>query len=543
MSVTIGYFYRKTSTAIFEQYKGERSIVPVRLKSPFSDRNSYYSFGEEKWIDFDGNTDSLSSFFRGDFLPAEYADNPEEPEGFAFNVDPVAAFLNKDAGSHIEDLDAGQMKAYLEKRTLLQKFRYDTENYTDSRGIEKNCYGVKIEADEEKLTLKITVLEFSREGPDLVEESVLYDIKDGRVDINLSGASLFYAEIDDEGGVKEPAMRYSCDKKALELLNGRKIPRRASQFAFDIFLDLAESFWGISYDTYRDYGGNLLQKMYDMTMIPYEPCLYPVLMDRRFTRKFRYRRTDSKVFKRFCRKMRIRNTKFLRKLYLERPEVLITCMNIKACGFKDVNIYYRVLKKPYFCRIFDSIQLSHLAFFSRWCIKNRGELSAMNILLKESDDWVEKSDAISMFAENFRHIPKTLRNDILKDGLTTFNHDALSNVDSEVRNKNYTFSYSRSQKRLEDNIGGYEFRLPADSSQLREIGSALHNCVASYSDNVRKKVSTIVYARKDGDYKICIEVRGKEIFQERSDHNKSPSEEERKILDQWHLRHGLVQGN
>ena len=78
-----------------------------------------------------------------------------------------------------------------------------------------------------------------------------------------------------------------------------------------------------------------------------------------------------------------------------------------------------------------------------------------------------------------------------------------------------------------------------DSYQLCEIGTTLHNCVASYGEGVRKKECTIVYVQKDGQYKICIEVRGKEIVQERIDRNESPGEEENSVLKKWHGRHAL----
>ena len=112
-----------------------------------------------------------------------------------------------------------------------------------------------------------------------------------------------------------------------------------------------------------------------------------------------------------------------------------------------------------------------------------------------------------------------------------------------MSNKNITFKYSEEQKKLEDDIDGYSFRLPQTSYQLCEIGTSLHNCVASYTDNVQKKECTIVYATKNDEYKICIEVREKEIFQERIDRNASPDEEEKIILQKWHERHSLTKAS
>ena len=89
---------------------------------------------------------------------------------------------------------------------------------------------------------------------------------------------------------------------------------------------------------------------------------------------------------------------------------------------------------------------------------------------------------------------------------------------------------------LEDDIDSYSFRLPKDSYQLCEIGTTLHNCVASYGKSVLQKECAIVYTQKDGQYKICIEGRGKEIVQKRIDRNESPGEEENSVLEIWHER-------
>lgn len=146
---------------------------------------------------------------------------------------------------------------------------------------------------------------------------------------------------------------------------------------------------------------------------------------------------------------------------------------------------------------------------------------------------------MEMFARYFNHLPEELVKDILEDGFTKFNHDALSNISYQVKNKNIVFKYSWEQEKLEDDIDGFSFRLPKDSYQLCEIGTALHNCVASYAESVEKKECTIVYVQKDGQYKICIEVREKEILQERIDRNASPGAEENSVLEKWHERHAL----
>ena len=97
-----------------------------------------------------------------------------------------------------------------------------------------------------------------------------------------------------------------------------------------------------------------------------------------------------------------------------------------------------------------------------------------------------------MFARYFNHLPDELVKDILEDGFTKFNHDALSNFSYQLENKNIVFKYSREQEKLEDDIDSYSFRLPKDSYQLCEIGTTLHNCVASYGKSVLQKECAIV---------------------------------------------------
>ena len=48
-----------------------------------------------------------------------------------------------------------------------------------------------------------------------------------------------------------------------------------------------------------------------------------------------------------------------------------------------------------------------------------------------------------------------------------------------------------------------------------------------------------VYAEKDGQYKICIELKENKICQERIDRNAAPTGEEKVVLSKWHERHGL----
>ena len=167
----------------------------------------------------------------------------------------------------------------------------------------------------------------------------------------------------------------------------------------------------------------------------------------------------------------------------------------------------------------------------------------MNTIRRKTSDFEDLNDylydGLDMFAKYFKHIPETLKTDILTDGFTQFNHDALANIAYRYENKNITFTYTDDQKKLEDDIDGYSFRLPENSYQLCEIGTSLHNCVASYASLVKKKDCTIVYATKNDKYKICIEVRGNEVWQQRMDHNQAPGKEQEYLLSKWREKHNL----
>ena len=228
---------------------------------------------------------------------------------------------------------------------------------------------------------------------------------------------------------------------------------------------------------------------------------------------------------------------------MERPKVLVSFLNLKDAGFRDINLYNRVITNKEVSQRIDGFNQESLDFFCKYSIKKRGQKATMNTILKaakEPDSLYEYFyDGINMFSRYFKHIPDTLKNDILTEGFSQFNHDALANLAYRYENKNITFSYTAEQKKLEDDIDDYSFRLPENSYQLCEIGTSLHNCVASYATLVKKKTCTIVYARKDDNYEICIEVRKNEVWQQRMDHNKNPDKEQQNVLSKWREKHNL----
>ena len=563
------YFYREFSSSNFIQSESPKKMIFVRLKNHWNAENTFFDDAKKTWLPFETTSDICT----GGALPVEFAENPVEPENPLFND---ASFFAQDyrSAEHsaltIEDLDAGQMEKILAHRDRLRRYKFNRRNFLDSNGIEKDYAAVTITTDTENFTLKIIFHKFEREEketntPTFVEKSLFFDIKNGVVDLISD-----WEEFSEDACIKDGTYydRFSFYPKSkprklsseqifdanihvCEELETKALSKQVIRVAYEKLLELAEGFTRVSFAAWKNYsdpiyfprGNMLLGNMYKITMLPFEPKLFEILSSDSIKSRyplFKYKRNDSKIFKRFCKKAKVRNTKTVRKCYAERPRIIFTFLHLKDVGFKDMNLFNRVIESPENCSIINNCDATSLAFFCRWSIKKRGQKNTMNTVLKETDDSYNLIDGVKMFCKYFKHIPEQLKEDILKDGFTEFNHDALSKIAYQFENKNITFKHTKEEKSLEDEIDGYKFCLPENSYKLCDIGTSLHNCVASYAKHVQNKECTIIYATKDEEYKICIEVRGKEIRQERADHNSKPLDEERKILDKWHERHGLV---
>ena len=518
------FMYRKYLSSDFIPFDEESKLLPVRLKSPYISEDECFDFRENKWVPFSSS--------RQEDYAAEFVELPVMPKKFS---NPQNCYDDS------EDLDSEEMAQFLSLRYWSKRCHFNKRNFYDRNNIEKDYVKAKITTDTDALTLKITFTKFARdekaephyetEVPVFEEKSLFFDMKNGAVNLDY----LPKYELEDR--------RDQCTRIQDAL------PYSVIEKAFERLLELAEQFTGVSFDQYREQLKTRKIALYDfykITMLPMCPDLYDIINDEEIKNRhvhFRYKRTDSKIFKRFCRKYRIRNTKVLRKTFLERPEVLITFLHLKDAGFRDMNLYNRVITNKEEARKIDAVNPRSLAFFCQYSIKKRGQKATMNTILRKTSDFEDLNDylydGLDMFSRYFKHIPETLKTDILTDGFTQFNHDALANTAYRYENKNITFTYTDEQKKLEDDIDGYCFRLPENSYELCEIGTSLHNCVATYASSVKDKACTIVYATKDDKYEICIEVRKNEVWQQRMDHNQAPGKEQEYLLSKWREKHNL----
>ena len=570
------YFYRQFGRSDFVSNKTEKQIIPVRLKNNYIPDTIIFNKEKGNWE----KSENLPCE-NENYIPEEFVEFPYKPVQPHFVGNSI---FDRSGEIDFEDLSPCEIADYYGWKKEQSRYFVNSKYYKDSNEISKDYIAAEIITDTENLTLTLSFIKFERREltdwkaqwkhpeksfaeypcysdalppvPETSRETFIFDMKNGIFSDNFINQedSHYYSYSDDD---KAPYAKHTKLMRILRDLELRAYPIPVLKEAYQELCKLAKIYTGLeTTPTVSDMSPKnkiprILTEMYYLTMLPCEPKLFVVLKSKEFNSikiHFKYKRKDTKVLNKFLRKTHINGYRVLRKVYSEAPLVLLTYRRLHDAGFRDVNLYNKVIQDSKNYNYIDNLPREAFIFFSRYCIKRRGELATLNLILRlnnyEEHNYDEillddLDDGFLMFHKYFRHIPEQLKQDILKDGFTQFNHDALANLSYQVSNKKIDFKYSEEQKMLEDEIDGYSFRLPQTSYQLCEIGTSLHNCVASYADRVQKKECTIVYVTKNGEYKICIEVRGKEIFQERTDRNDCPDEEEERILQKWHEGHAL----
>ncbi|MBQ1670883.1 MAG: PcfJ domain-containing protein [Treponema sp.] len=464
-----------------------------------------------------------------------------------------------------------EYRNYLEYKRIQEEHKEKQKSGTSkdfliSNKIHKDVLFYRIISDEEKLTLILEQYSINRAmlnhdfpftnhqitKTPLLLTSEFYDVKNDKYEMlknqglkfahnPYSVASMFYPE---------EVFNY-CEKiirMQTTVFIGRKIG----------FHEYACEHQNRNYYHERNNRKNetsfLGDKLKALVYFPYEPSLYfaiktdsKIKIDE-FLKSQKYR-LDPNCYQNYCNSLGFSSYKTLRKLYYKNQNLLHVFPILNQMGFKDINIKNRILSQESADRLFlnyhNEINQDTLFFF-QWAIPLRGEKSAWKLIEKglvPEDDgslpW-HLYDTLRMFHMYFHELDEQTRHSILKDGLTKYNHDLLSNIGNNAKEKNVDFVYTAEEKALEDKINGYTFLLPKDYDELKKIGAALHNCVASYKYSILNKESLIVYAAKDGEYKLCIEVRKKVVHQQRANWNQTPEGDDADALFIWRGKHELL---
>lgn len=236
-------------------------------------------------------------------------------------------------------------------------------------------------------------------------------------------------------------------------------------------------------------------------------------------------------------KFTLPNKPKLRKRATENPLILFDFYWVKKLPFRDYNIQFSIVEN--YNKLLPEIATSKEAlFFLKALIKRRGEASSYKCVftseLKEDVDML--LDAASMYVSLLGNIPK-----IDLSGSIVDIHDRFSELYFQLRNPNQTFSYSKKEKLLEDNINDISFSLPIDSYQLISVGEKMHICVGSYSSAVFLQNCIIVLMKKDNQYVGCLELNstGKRLIQAKGFCNNALDKEEAIALSAYVKKHGV----
>ena len=252
--------------------------------------------------------------------------------------------------------------------------------------------------------------------------------------------------------------------------------------------------------------------------------------------------------------MGIKPTKTLRKLYQKFPQSVICYAAAQDMGFTDVNIlqkspapsFYAFLK--YYMISFAGGQITYIIRdsikqFVRDMLALSNQKTVWNSIERTvgffANGTVAKiviTDAINMYPVCARHLTDHEKKEVMSEGFNQYTHDfflrrqeqlGLDNIFSNHKVEvNVPFTIEPEFMALEYKTGRqfqenpvtheleevpdeerYCFYVAKDSYKLKEIGSAMSNCVGwGYKNAVLERRATIVYAMFRKKYRICIEV-------------------------------------
>lgn len=385
---------------------------------------------------------------------------------------------------------------------------------------------------------KIDVEEFFSRGEDCIPKNqFLYEV---RTDDRKFQMEISWHE------VKEGTIFSS--RICLDLDNGRvlgdwekrkKLPEEILGHALGTFRELICKWCGFSV-TFADERADtaLLRKI---TEFPFCPGISEII-DSPVVKKFHGRcdRTNPECYRQLCKSLKVDDCRTVRKSFAANHQSLPAYKILRHAGFRDINIISRILGS----RLTDAIRgndFEDYLFFLKKARRHCSEKKLAFILLSnmKNEDYYLK-DGVVMFRKYYRHVGRVLKNSIFKFGFTELNHDALAVISSSEGKRNLRFRYTAEQRSLEDDVGEFSFRLPRTSRELMELGTELHNCVASYAQRIRDRECTVVYARCGMKYEICIEIRGREVIQQRGKYNRALEGDAASAMERYIQRHGLV---
>ena len=160
--------------------------------------------------------------------------------------------------------------------------------------------------------------------------------------------------------------------------------------------------------------------------------------------------------------------------------------------------------------LFEGIQFLFEHYDEMTCAKLTAELLKNGLtgsIVVDAFDYM-----INLAQEN--NLSEQIVRKIGHEGFTQYNHDMLMRVfrqahpEKKEQFENLPIAYSPEEKQLEWEKDGYKFCLPEDTNRLVDIGYRMNICVGHlYREKAAQKQCDIVYAIKNDEYELCVELR------------------------------------
>ena len=538
------HYFRKFGTSDFlraNDVPDEKKCIVV--KSYRNDRPCIYFCRKHRtWEDVQVFEDyintSCGEVIKG--IPVEF---PIKPDGTKKTVENIRN-NRKEVIQNLRgkrNIPLSLLFSYVNESIYADELVFELENFTDSKGILKDIVAFTLTTIEKNRTIFLRYYMLDRK----FMENKLYFSKSEPIFKHFD----IYCSLNG-------SLRIPSHEEVPANSNDFWIqkPKRVDDIAFDV--EFPEEAYNQIHSILNLYAGrqitlntpmngeNLLEALHNF---PYEPNIQAVIdfhetlpMNSKFYENHISSNHDPNVYNNFCQFLKIKSFTSLRKEFVHNPVCLLLYSFYSNAGFTDKNILMRIVRDEKAKEIL-RLPKETLSFYINFLLTVKTEAAAWNHLkkIKNIGDFYI-IDALSMFKEYFDNIPEEIKKSVMNEGFTPNTHDLLSKVSWMIHNKNVVFEYNEYEKSLEDNIDGYEFKLPVDSDTLFELGSHLHNCVSTYKEYVENKECVIVFARKEDKYRLCIEIRKDSVWQQRADYNAKPAGMDQIVLKKWIEKHKLI---
>lgn len=309
--------------------------------------------------------------------------------------------------------------------------------------------------------------------------------------------------------------------------------------------------------------------------------LFTLVIYRKAIRK-RFNDFDASAFSVNINRILVKANKPIKKIVYNEPYKIWAYMLLKRF-FKNNDVLVNILSLNYkalfalFISIFRGCYSENDAdresaydrmFALNYMIKVLGEASVWNKIKAHmfkgiSKDYFEKVQIIDLRCYdilkdclNYASLCIKLSKDFdiaLPKNIFVGNIDEIHNkcrlFYKKARHQNANIKYNEKEMLLEDNICGYEFKLPRETAKLVEVGEYMHICVGDlYTMPAVRKECNIIYIVKDNKYVGCIElrpttingIRTYKVCQAKGHRNSLPQGDLKSVMLAWINKKGLI---